>query len=192
MIFIGILSLAGLALVVYDFMTLDVNKLAPRKFCDELIGTLEEGSLKSVKEMCSKNNNIISRIALSGIEKNQKGKGGIVVKEAMENTARIEIGNLWQNISYLSDIAQIAPLLGLLGTVLGMIQAFTVIVVQSAGVKPVMLAAGVSKAMITTAAGLIVAIPVLLFYAYFRGKVQEITNVVDTYSSDIIKIMEKL
>ncbi len=192
MFFIGLLSLGGLALVIYDFRTIDVNKLAPRKFCEDLISKLEEGSLASVKGFCQKNNNIISRIVLAGIEKNQKGKSGVIVKEAMENTARIEIASLWQNISYFSDIAQIAPLLGLLGNVLGIIQAFNVIVVQSVGVKATLLAGGVAKAMVTTAFGLIVAIPTLVFYAYFRGKVQEVTNIVGTYTDDVIKIMEKL
>ena len=110
----------------------------------------------------------------------------------MENHTKKEIGGMWQNISYLADIATIAPLVGLLGTVLVMIQAFNVIAFQTAVVKPILLAGGVSKAMVTTAGGLIVAIPVMLFYAYFRGKVQDISNVVESYATDIIKFIEEL
>ena len=106
----------------------------------------------------------------------------------MEHRARIEIGNLWQNLNYLSDIVTVAPLLGLLG----MIQAFHAIPLQSAGVKTTLLAAGISKAMVTTAAGLIVAIPALMAYSYFRGKVQEVINVIEIYGTDIIEVMENL
>ena len=108
----------------------------------------------------------------------------------MENCGRKEVATLWQNISYLADIATVAPMVGLLGTVLGMIQAFNVIAFQTAVVKPILLAGGVSKAMVTTAGGLIVAIPIMIFYAYFRGKVQEISSIVESYLTDIIKIVE--
>jgi biopolymer transport protein ExbB len=81
-------------------------------------------------------------------------------------------------------------LIGLLGTVIGMIRAFNAIAFQTAVVKPILLAGGVSQAMVTTAAGLIVAIPAMIFYAYFRGRVHDITNIVENYSTDIIKIVE--
>lgn len=190
MIVLGILSLAALAITVYEFMTLKVAILAPKKFSEEIIQRLEKKEFKAAKKLCNANpNNIISRIVSAGLEKIESR--AIVAREAMENAARKEIGDLWQTLSYLADIANIAPLLGLLGTVLGMIQAFSVIVVQSSGVKPILLAAGVSKAMITTAAGLMVAIPVMLVYSYFRAKVQEVSNVVEIYSTDIIKIIDQ-
>lgn len=191
MVVLGALSLLALAIIVYEFMALKVSAMAPKKFCDELILKLEKGEFKAAKKQCgtAQPANIIARIAESGLDKIETRP--LVSREAMENATRKEIGRLWQNLSYLSDISTIAPLLGLLGTVLGMIQAFSVIAVQSTGVKPILLAAGVSKAMITTAAGLIVAIPVMLFYSYFRGKVQEITSVIETYATDLIKITEE-
>ena len=72
-----------------------------------------------------------------------------------------------------------------------MIQAFNVIAFQTAVVKPILLAGGVSKAMVTTAGGLIIAIPALIFYSYFRGKVQTIANRVETYSTDLIKLVNE-
>lgn len=190
MIILGLLSLLAMTIVVYEFMTLKQDVLTPKKFSEEIIMKLEKKEFKSAGKICKANpKNIIARIVASGLEKMETRP--IVSREALENSARKEIGQLWQVLSYLSDIATIAPLLGLLGTVLGMIQAFNVIAVQSSGVKPILLAAGVSKAMITTAAGLIVAIPAMLFYSYFRGKVQEISNSIQTYSTDIIKIIEE-
>ena len=190
MIFLGALSVGAIAIIAYEFMTLKAENLAPKKFSEDIILKLEKGEFKAAKKMCAENpKNAIARIVEAGLNKVETRP--VVAREAMENATRKEIADLWQVLSYLADIASIAPLLGLLGTVLGMIQAFSVIVVQTTGVKPILLAAGVSKAMITTAAGLIVAIPVLLFYSYFRSKVQEISNIIGTYSTDIIKIIEE-
>ena len=133
--------------------------------------------------------NMISTIILAGLDKKQKGP--LLVRESIEVAARKEVGMLWQGISYLADVATVAPLIGLLGTVLGMIQAFNVIAFQTAVVKPILLAGGVSKAMVTTAGGLIVAIPAMLFYSYFKGKVQDISNAVESYTTDVIKVIEE-
>ncbi len=191
MIVLGVLSFVSLSFIVYNFMTLKMSKILPQKFTEEIIQKLEDNEERSVKGQCySSKHNLISRIVIAGIEK--KGRGKVFAREAMENCAQKEVARLWQNISYLADIAAVAPLIGLLGTVLGMIQAFNVIAFQSAVVKPILLAGGVSKAMVTTAAGLIVAIPVMLFYTYFRGRVQEISDAVETYSGDIVKLVEEL
>ena len=85
----------------------------------------------------------------------------------------------------------VAPLMGLLGTVLGMIQAFNVISYAGASLKPIMLVGGISKALVTTAAGLVIAVPVLSVYSYFRGIVQDISNRVEMYSTDIMKLIEE-
>ena len=189
MLVLGILSFVATALIVYNFMTIKVDVLAPQKFTEDLIQRLESRDDKGVRAMCSKKSNIIAAIALEGFERRSKGK--LIVREAMENTARREIGKLWQNITYLGDIATIAPLLGLLGTTLGMIQAFNVISYAGASLKPIMLVGGISKALVTTAAGLIVAVPVLSFYSFFRGKVQEISDQVERYAMDIMKLVEE-
>src|SRR3989339_365651 len=156
----------------------------------DLITMLEEGEGKRAYALCQTQDNIVSNIVVAGLEK--RDKGDVFAKEAIEAVARQEVGALWQNISYLADIATVAPLIGLLGTVLGMIQAFNVIAFQTAVVKPILLAGGVSKAMVTTAGGLIVAIPAMLFYSYFKGKVIEISNLVESYSTDITKLIQEL
>ena len=189
MVVIGFLSVAAVAIIIYDFITLNVNKLAPRQLFDTVINKLGRRELEDVKTICRKQNStIIAKIVLAGLER--KNPLDESAREAMENTARVEVINLWQNINYLSDIVAVAPLLGLLGTVLGMIQAFHAVPLQSASVKTTLLAAGISKAMVTTASGLIVAIPALIAYSYFRGKVQQITNAVEIYSTDIVKAIQ--
>ena len=97
--------------------------------------------------------------------------------------------DLWQKLSYLADIAAIAPMVGLLGTVLGMIQAFNVIAFQTGAVKPVLLASGISKAMVTTATGLIVAIPAMIFYSFFRGRLQNVTARLENISTELFHLL---
>lgn len=189
MVVIGFLSVAAVAIIIYDFMMLNVNKLAPRRLFQEVMRKVESRDLNGARELCSREpNTIISKMVLAGLER--RNPMDDAAREAMENTARVELTTLWQNINYLSDIVAIAPLLGLLGTVLGMIQAFHAVPLQSASLKTTLLAAGISKAMVTTASGLIVAIPALIAYSYFRGQVQAVTNIIEIYSTDIIKSIQ--
>jgi biopolymer transport protein ExbB len=92
------------------------------------------------------------------------------MKEAIEDTGRHVVHELERYLNTLGTIAAISPLLGLLGTVIGMIQVFSAITTQGVG-NPAALAGGISQALITTAAGMSVAIPALMAYRYFRGKV---------------------
>ncbi len=189
MVVIGFLSVLAVAIIIYDFMMLTVDKLAPRDFFVDVMRKIESRDFAAVQTMCRNDNiTIISKIVLAGLER--RNQYDDTAREAMENTARVELTNLWQNISYLSDIVAVAPLLGLLGTVLGMIQAFHAVPLQSASVKTTLLAAGISKAMVTTASGLVVAIPCLIAYSYFRGQVQQVTNKIEMYSTDIIKAIQ--
>ena len=189
MVVIGFLSVVAVAIIIYDFMMLNVNKLAPRQLFENVMRKLESRDFGEAKTLCRKENStIIAKIVLAGLER--KNPLDDTAREAMESTARVELTNLWQNINYLSDIVAVAPLLGLLGTVLGMIQAFHAVPLQSASVKTTLLAAGISKAMVATASGLVVAIPALIAYSYFRGQVQQVTNMIEIYSTDIIKAIQ--
>jgi biopolymer transport protein ExbB len=95
-----------------------------------------------------------------------------VIRESIEETGRHVVHELERYLNTLGTIASISPLLGLLGTVIGMIRVFNVITLQGVG-DPTILAGGISEALITTAAGLTVAIPSLMFYRYFRGRIDE-------------------
>jgi len=189
MLVLGLLSVIACAIIIYDFMIIKVEQLVPPEFTENLIRRLGASELKEARGMCEKKSNIIAVIALKGLDRRAKGK--VVTREAMENAARKEVGKLWQNIAYLGDIAVIAPLLGLLGTVLGMIQAFNVISYAGTSLKPIMLVGGISKALVCTAAGLVIAIPCLSFYSYFRGKVQTISDMVEAYATDVMKLIEE-
>ena len=98
---------------------------------------------------------------------------------------------LWQRVTYLQDIAVLAPMLGILGTVLGMIRSFNAIAYSTSLVKPVALAAGVSQALVTTAAGLTLAIPTMAFYFLFRGRVQRIISATESTSAQFLDKLVK-
>ena len=193
MLAIGALSIVAVAIIIYDLLTLSPAKLAPPELFNNILRHLKLRDLDEVRRICLKeNNNIISRITLAGLDKASTDRNPTVVRDAIEHRARVEIGTLWQNLNYLSDIVAVAPLLGLLGTVLGMIEAFRAVPLQSAGLKTTLLAAGISKAMITTASSLIIAIPVFMAYSFFRGRVQQVTNAVEVCTTDLGKAMEQL
>ena len=96
---------------------------------------------------------------------------------------------MWQNLNYLGDIAVIAPMMGLLGTILGMIDAFNFF--KAGTLHPGLLTQGLAKAMINTAMGLIIAVPCLVFYSYFRGRLSTITANAETAAAEIIHTIAK-
>ena len=184
-----LLSMFTTALIAYNFMTVNEKKTVPDDLAENVLRKLAQGDEIGLRELCGAKSNIIAHMIISGLEKRHRGE--IFFKDTIEKIAKRDVADLWRNISYLADIATISPLIGLLGTVLGMIQAFHAIAFQTAMVKPILLAGGISKAMVSTAGGLVVAIPALIFYSYFRGKVQEIAIRVDNFTSDLIKTLEE-
>jgi biopolymer transport protein ExbB len=120
--------------------------------------------------------------ALDFLSKNP-GAGIAEVREIAQAEG-IRLAGLWnQRISYLADIGSIAPMLGLFGTVLGMIKSFTVVASDIVASRPMMLAEGVAEALITTAAGLFVGIPAMAAYAFFRGRVQGMVSDLEAAST---------
>ena len=111
-----------------------------------------------------------------------------VMKESIEEVGRHVAHDLTRFLNTLGTIASITPLLGLLGTVIGMIKVFAVITAQGIG-DPTVLAAGISEALITTAAGLTVGIPSLMFYRYFRGRVDELVVSMEQEALKMVEVM---
>ncbi|MBF0494586.1 MAG: MotA/TolQ/ExbB proton channel family protein [Candidatus Omnitrophica bacterium] len=189
MVFIAMLSVLTVALVIYFFILISPKKLLPDVLLDEAVYLLKEKRYDEVKALCRGADDLIAPVVLAGLSK--MGEEKIAIEEAIQAKAKVLVLELWQKISYLSDIATIAPMLGLLGTVLGMIQAFNVIVFKAGVVKPILLANGIAKAMTNTAAGLTVAIPAMIFYAYFRSIVQNIVSRYEMISAEILSLVAK-
>ena len=111
-----------------------------------------------------------------------------VMKQNIEDVGRHVAHELGRFLNTLGTIASITPLLGLLGTVIGMIKVFSVITTQGIG-DPSVLAEGISEALVTTAAGLSVAIPTLMFYRYYRGKVEDLVLTMEQESMRLVDVL---
>lgn len=188
MLLLGLISLFGVGIVIYFYLTIRPEKLLPQDLAEKVMGLITKGKLNEARVLCGGNKNILSDVCLVGL--GFTGEDKYLVKEKIEDSARRHIDALWQKLSYLSDIASISPMVGLLGTVLGMIQAFNVIAFQTGAVKPILLAGGISKAMVTTATGLMIAIPAMIFYSFFKNRAYEVERRLEDLSSDFWHVLK--
>lgn len=179
-------SVIALAIIVERFWSLQRKRTAPRNLVNQIWQWARDGELDAERVRELRRNSPLGRILAAGLVNRRHERE--VMKEAIEEVGRHVAHELERFLNALGTIASISPLLGLLGTVLGMIKVFTVITTEGVGDASV-LASGIAEALITTAAGLIVAIPTLLFYRYFRGRVDEL---VITMEQDALKLVEAL
>lgn len=160
----------------------------PQRWIDEIkIKTIARDTL-GVKMLCGQKRHAMARIIQVGIDKINKPSKAL--KAAIENAGQNEIYRLEKNLPLLGTIAGAAPMLGFLGTVLGMIQAFMTIAQETHQVSPKMLSEGIYEAMITTAAGLIVGITANLGYNYLLVQVQKATQRIEHASNEFIALVE--
>lgn len=179
-------SVAMVALIIEHIVTLQFKKIVPQKLISNIHQHLTENRIDEVKALVDKGENPISRIAKAGLEK--AGHGREIITEIVGETGSREVLAMNRKISWLSIIAVLEPMFGLLGTVTGMITAFNVIAAGGAG-KPALLAKGVSEALITTAAGLIIGIPAMLIHFIFKNKVQRLTVAIETFATDFVDLI---
>ncbi len=171
-----VLAIIGLVVIIERIITLLIKaRLNPRKFVEQVIAAIEKGGVKEGKKLCDETGAPVAKILAAGLEKVDRGKA--VVEDAIAAAASVELAFLDRGMIYLSMVSTLAPILGFLGTVSGMIGAFEAIA-RVGEVEPTVVASGISEALITTATGLAIAAPVVLFYAIFSSKI-------DGYSRDM-------
>lgn len=164
-------SVLALAIVVERFWSLQSSRVMPSHLVNHAFALIKNKELKREQIQNLSEGSYLGRILAAGLLNLRHGHE--IMKESIEDTGRHVVHELERYLNTLGTIAAISPLLGLLGTVLGMIKVFTAITTQGLG-NPTALAGGISEALITTAAGLVVAIPSLMFHRYFRGRVDEL------------------
>ena len=142
-----------------------------QEMLNEVDSLIADEKLEQASVACQRYGNPLSRVYVTAIR--LAGRSREQIKAVVEEAGSREIASLERYLGLLGTIATITPLLGLLGTVLGMIRAFTVISVQGVG-TPATLGGGISEALITTAAGLTVAIPTILLHKYLTGRLDRI------------------
>jgi biopolymer transport protein ExbB len=179
-----VLAIIGLAFIIERLITLFIKiKGDPRVYLETVIKKIEAQGIDAALAYLRNEKNPIAKILEAGLEKVDKGR--IVVEEAMTAKAATEFGFLDRGMIYLQAVATLAPILGFLGTVTGMIRAFNAI--AAAGeVEPTIVAAGISEALITTATGLFIAAPVALFYALFADRINNFSRAMEETSNAFI------
>jgi len=179
------LSFVSLALIIEHFVNIKRDKIVPPQLVDEIEGMFENEEYQEALELCEAEPNFLTNILAAGLPKINAGFE--TMKAAMDEAAEEEAIKLQQKISYLSLIGNIAPMLGLFGTVYGMISAFQMIARLGAAVTPSDLADGISIALVTTFLGLLVAIPTMIFYFYFRNKVVRVTLEIGAIADELVE-----
>ena len=171
-------SIVSLAIILERFYSLKRSSTYPSGLTKHYVKAIESGEEESLLQDSSSS---LARILNSAVSSKAKDKEAL--KDSLENSARKEIISLERFLTTLGSIAAMAPLLGLLGTVIGMIEIFAS---QSpTGADPRMLARGISVALYNTAFGLLVAIPSMMFYRHFRSKVENILSDMEVASNRI-------
>lgn len=179
-------SVIAMGIVAERFWTLQSRRAAPRNLAVQVWRWARDGELDAARLRVLRDGSPLGRILAAGLSARHLDRERM--KEQIEDVGRHVVHDMERYLNTLGTIASITPLLGLLGTVIGMIDVFAVITTQGIGDAGV-LAGGISKALITTAAGLTVAIPSLMFYRYFRGRVDEL---VVTMEQEALKMVEAL
>jgi biopolymer transport protein ExbB len=166
-----ICSIAAVGILLERLWTLQRKRVLPQELIKRLAQLAESNQVTPKVIEALEKNSPLGRILAAALS--NRGRGREIMMERVEDTGRHVVHELERFINSLGTIASISPLLGLLGTVMGIIRAFNAVMLGGMG-DPRMLAGGISEALITTAGGLAVAIPSFIAYRYLRGKVERI------------------
>ena len=186
------LSIAAVFLIIFYTLTVRRGAVVSGRFMRSADSLIRKQDYLGLLSVCNRQDQCISRITSKTLEFATKNPLASFeeVREVTEAEGSRQASLLHQRIQYLADIGAIAPMVGLLGTVIGMIKAFREIAQHSfVGSKQTGLASGVSEALLTTAGGLCIGIPALIFYSMFRGRVQGLVAELEAASTHIMALL---
>ncbi len=164
-------SLAAVALIVENFLSIRRDRMVPAHFVEELKEHIEAKRYEPAQQACTEDGSFLAQVVGAGLGQIGAMFGFFDMQNAMQEVSEREISKLYRKLEYLSFIASTSPMLGLLGTVTGMISSFNQIARTEGAARPSQLAGGISEALVTTCLGLVVAIPTLFFVAFFRRRI---------------------
>lgn len=187
MIPILLCSLIAVFIVIERWLVLRKMRINARSFILQIKSLLLKNRIPDAVILAKKTNSPLAKIAKAGIERHSRPREEI--KDAIASAGKSEIYQMEKNLGVLGTIAAIAPLLGFLGTVTGMIRAFIQVQNLGGNVDASVLAGGIWEALVTTAAGLTVGIISLIFYNWLQGKVEQIVFEMEDNSTEIIDML---
>ncbi len=188
MIPILFLFVISIYILIEKILVINRESKSPKGFTDEIISRVKNDDINGAKLICEDTNNPVSRMILKGLNKLNTSLKNI--ESSIENVGKIEIYNLEKNLSLLATISGAAPMMGFLGTVTGMIQAFISIAEEEGAVSPKLLSSGIYEAMLTTAAGLFVGIVAYLAYNYLVSRVEKLIHKMEYTTIEFIETLQ--
>lgn len=181
-------AMVGFVVIIERMWTLNRARVNTRRLLGTVITTLRNDGVQAAAEECQKVRGPISAILFAGLQKADRGRDSM--EKAISTAGTIEMSFLERGMVWVSSVTTLAPLLGFLGTVSGMINAFEAIA-ASEQVNAKLVASGISEALITTAAGLIVAVPATVAYNYFVGTIDRFVIEMEETSSELLEELER-
>ena len=179
-------SVLALAITLERLWSLQTRRIVPQHLVAQVWQLYKKDELTKEHIQSLRDGSGLGRILAAGLANSKHSRS--IMKESIEDTGRQVVHELERYLTTLGSIASVTPLLGLLGTVIGMIQVFAIIVSSGVG-DPAVLAGGISKALITTATGLTVAIPSLLMFRYFNGRVNTLVIIMEAEAMKMVEVM---
>ena len=189
MIPIILLSFVAVYIFFERFLTINKANQDPSQFMHRVKEQVLKGDINGARLLCSQTDSPIARMIEKGISR--IGSPLKNIEASIENVAKIEIFRLERNLSTLATISGAAPMMGFLGTVIGMVKAFISISQQEGSVSPKLLSDGIYTAMVTTVAGLIVGIVAYLAYNYLVSRVQKVIHKMEYTSIDFVDLLQE-
>ncbi|WP_298878508.1 MotA/TolQ/ExbB proton channel family protein [uncultured Polaribacter sp.] len=189
--FMGIVLVAlilGLAIAIERIIYLNMATTNTKKLVAKVDDALSSGGVEAAKEVCRNSKGPVASIFYQGLDRVDEGVDA--AEKAVVSYGGVQMGLLEKNISWLSLFIALAPMLGFMGTVIGMIQAFDMIAVSN-DISPAVVAVGIKVALLTTVFGLIVAIILQIFYNYIVSKIDSIVNNMEDASIQLIDLLVK-
>ena len=169
-----LLSIVALGLIIDYAVTIRKTKILPPKDIDALKELIKNGNISEIENYDTETASFLTKISIAGLRESKMGYSSMV--KAMEDAAEALTSGIARKIEHLNVIGNISPMMGLLGTVIGMLRCFNEIAHVAGAIEPKQLAGGIFEALVTTCMGLIVAIPSLYGYAVFRNRIDEYTG----------------
>lgn len=186
---IAVCSFLLVIFVCERFISLRRGQVIPRPFVARIFEQIREGQLdrEEALELCETNGSPVARVLAGGIKK--WGRTAVEVEQAVLDAGERVCNGLRKYLRLFNGISQVAPLLGLLGTVMGMISSFNAISSSQETGQREMMAAGIAEALITTAAGMLIAIPALLAYLHFLSRVDQLVSEIDSHGQKLVEMI---
>ncbi|SDT99947.1 MotA/TolQ/ExbB proton channel family protein [Halopseudomonas salegens] len=179
-------SVIALAIIIERLWTLRSRRIAPPNLLGQVWRWIKDGQLDAMKLKTLRADSPLGEILAAGLANSRHGRE--VMKECIQEAASKVIHDMERYLSTLGTVAAITPLLGLLGTVIGMIDVFSAIMIEGSG-NTAVLAGGISKALITTAAGLTIAIPALAFHRFLVRRVDELVIAMEQEATKLVEVV---